>query len=205
MRRTKDDALATRERVLDAAEQVFFERGVANTTLEQIARRAHVTRGAIYWHFDNKIDLLNEVVERIRMPLENKLFEIVNSDQGLSELEALCVDTFIALSEREQLKRVYTILLLKCEFSEEMAALAEREDLVRSEITNALMRFFDRLQRTGEIPPAESPRRLAFALHGYLIGLFTDYLSASQRYEMPEDAERLVGHFFAALKETDRA
>jgi len=200
MRRTKEDALETREKLLDAAEWVFFERGVSNTTLEQIACAANVTRGAIYWHFCNKIDLLNEVVERVRMPLENTLFEIVNTEKELADLEKLCVDTFVAMSQREQLKRVYTILLLKCEFSEEMTALAEREDQVRSEVTSALTRFFARLQEAGEVTSAEPPHLLSFALHGYLTGLFTDYLRSPERYDMPGDAIRLVGHFFATLR-----
>src|SRR3546814_1649852 len=60
LRRTKEEALETRESILDAAERIFFERGVSRTTLDQIARAASVTRGAVYWHFQNKSDLRSE-------------------------------------------------------------------------------------------------------------------------------------------------
>jgi TetR/AcrR family acrAB operon transcriptional repressor len=53
-RRTKEEAAATRESILDAAEQLFVKQGVSRTTLQHIATAAGVTRGAIYWHFNDK-------------------------------------------------------------------------------------------------------------------------------------------------------
>lgn len=50
-RRTKEDACATRNSLLDAAEQVFYEQGVARASLNEIAQRAGATRGAVYWYF----------------------------------------------------------------------------------------------------------------------------------------------------------
>ena len=62
-RRTKFEAEKTRNAILDAAEKVFYKRGVARTSLEQIARAAHVTRGAVYWHFHDKIELCRSDAE----------------------------------------------------------------------------------------------------------------------------------------------
>ena len=59
VRRTKADAEATRLSLLDAAEQLFQARGVSRTSLNDIATAAGTTRGAIYWHFKDKADLLS--------------------------------------------------------------------------------------------------------------------------------------------------
>src|SRR5690606_10590111 len=56
-RRTKAEAMETREQILDAAELVFHRKGVSCTSLNDIAAEAGVTRGAIYWHFKNKHDV----------------------------------------------------------------------------------------------------------------------------------------------------
>ena len=72
-RRTKEDALATREALLDAAELVFEQRGVSRTSLSDIAKAAGVTRGAVYWHFKDKADLFNAMMERVTLPLETDL------------------------------------------------------------------------------------------------------------------------------------
>src|SRR5690606_27022813 len=53
-RRTKEEALETRDRLLDAAAAVFCDKGVTNTSLCDISKAAGVTRGAFYWHFRNK-------------------------------------------------------------------------------------------------------------------------------------------------------
>ena len=66
VRRTKEDALETRKRILDAAVEVFNRLGVAQTSLNDVAKEAGVTRGAIYWHFTNKVAMFdaNETAQR---------------------------------------------------------------------------------------------------------------------------------------------
>lgn len=56
-RRTADEAAATRDSLIDAALEVFAERGFGAAQLEEIAARAQVTRGAFYHHFSNKAEL----------------------------------------------------------------------------------------------------------------------------------------------------
>ena len=55
---------ATRQRVIDAARQVFAERGVIGGTVEDICERAGFTRGAFYSNFADKEDVLEALVER---------------------------------------------------------------------------------------------------------------------------------------------
>jgi AcrR family transcriptional regulator len=62
-RKTKEEAEQTRLRILTAAEAVFCRQGVAASSLHDIARRAGVTRGAVYWHFANKEALLATLLE----------------------------------------------------------------------------------------------------------------------------------------------
>ena len=57
MRKTKEEAQQTRSNLLNAALNVFYERGVSKASLDEIAKTAGVTRGALYWHFKNKEDL----------------------------------------------------------------------------------------------------------------------------------------------------
>ena len=96
VRRTKEDAMATRDSILDAAELLFAERGVSSTTLQHIATAAGVTRGAIYWHFKNKQALLtamNAVMLRLghnhREPLPGQTWQAFIRDQAVSFRKAL--------------------------------------------------------------------------------------------------------------------
>ena len=70
VRKTKEDALETRNQLLDAAEKTFLEKGFSHTSLKDVALVAGLTRGAVYWHFKNKADLLEALIERVRLPAE---------------------------------------------------------------------------------------------------------------------------------------
>ena len=62
-KKTYEEAQKTKQSILAAANQVFISKGYAKTSLSDIARVAHVTRGAIYWHFENKGELLAALLE----------------------------------------------------------------------------------------------------------------------------------------------
>ena len=200
MRRTKEAAEQTRECILDAAERVFFEHGVARTTLEKIAQAAAAARGPIYWHFKNKAELFNAVMARRRMPMESAFYRVLETADTIEDLERLCAKALVDLHKDERLQRVYTVLLLKCEHTEEMGSLIERERAAKEKATSSLTRFFSRLQKAGTIITDREPRVLALALYAYMLGLQTDYLQSPRLYRMPNDAENLVSYFFAPLK-----
>ena len=63
-RRTKEDAEQTREAILDSALQTFYEKGYSRTTFDEIAKRINLTKGAVYWHFKNKADVVAALILR---------------------------------------------------------------------------------------------------------------------------------------------
>ena len=63
MRKTKEDMLITREKILQAGFECFDKTGFEQTSLASIAEAAGVTRGAIYWHFEDKKELFRAVVD----------------------------------------------------------------------------------------------------------------------------------------------
>ncbi|HEX7866580.1 MAG TPA: TetR family transcriptional regulator [Variovorax sp.] len=69
-RHTKVEAQLTRTRIVEAALAAFAERGVRATSLEDVAARADVTRGAVYWHFADKPALVSEVIAGLEWPLD---------------------------------------------------------------------------------------------------------------------------------------
>jgi AcrR family transcriptional regulator len=203
LRRTKEDTQKTRQSILEAAERVFFDQGMSRSTLEQVARTAGVTRGAIYWHFENKADLINAVHAEVYMPMEEVFMRILDedSDDALWRLEQYCAASFARLHADERSRRVYSILLLKCEYSEEMSTLTRRLRDSKERVTQSLDAFFQRLQASGKIATCAESRILALGLYAFMLGLYSDYLRYPDMYCMPGDAEKLIRHFFASLSE----
>jgi AcrR family transcriptional regulator len=82
--RQSERSTATRERLVNAARELFAERPYADVGTEEIVRRARVTRGALYHHFADKRDLFRAVHEQLEAELADaiakQLGESVNSD-----------------------------------------------------------------------------------------------------------------------------
>lgn len=72
-RKTKEDAENTREMILQSALNCFYEKGFSRTGFEDIARPIGLTKGAVYWHFKNKAELL---IALIRQKAETNRREI---------------------------------------------------------------------------------------------------------------------------------
>lgn len=65
MRRKKEDALQTRDTVLNAAAQVIARHGVSAFTIDAVARESGVTKGGVLHHFPSKEDLINGLIDRV--------------------------------------------------------------------------------------------------------------------------------------------
>lgn len=111
MRRTKEEAEATRQDVLRSALQVFSEKGYAAATLKDIADRAGVTRGAVYWHFENKADLYNTLLAEFSVMSSQIVAKAIEAGGTLPEI----------------LKRVFVRLLQEVERDRELRAVLELE------------------------------------------------------------------------------
>jgi len=127
-RRTKEDALATRDAILDAAELLFERQGVSRTTLQHIASAAGVTRGAIYWHFQDKSALFNAMMERAVMPLESALQCVEGADESdpLGQLRDWAMTAFRLTAKDAKTRRVFEIAIHKIEYVEELNAVRDR-------------------------------------------------------------------------------
>lgn len=140
-RRTKEDAEATRHKLLDAAEVVFSAKGVTGASLSEVAAEAGVTRGAIYWHFKDKVDLFDAMMQRVTLPLEHALEEGVG--EGVDALQRLRQALATVLRRVEcdvQTRRVFEIAIYKMEFVGELAAVRERCVLATRQFVEQLSR-----------------------------------------------------------------
>src|SRR5688500_4581806 len=126
-RRTKEEALETRNRILDAAELIFERRGVSRTSLQDIAHGAEVSRGAIYWHFKDKADLFTAMMERATMPMEAayRPFDPARDDP-LAYIERQVMETLRIAATNAQVRRAFDIATHKVEYVDELLAVRDR-------------------------------------------------------------------------------
>lgn len=178
MRRTKEEAESTRTAILTAAELLFLKRGVSHTSLEQIAKQAGVTRGAVYWHFQNKAHLFNEMLNQVRLPAEQIAKQISECDPSnpIIGLRHLCVDALLTMGANERKRRIFTILLRRCEFTDDLREAEERHEAFINEFIDLCEQLFSEPATAVRLHPEITPRMAALSLHAMLLGLLSDWL-----------------------------
>ena len=174
VRQTKENAEITRQRIIDAAREAFLSRGVSRTSMEQIATQAGVTRGAIYWHFSNKTELFSAMREQVLLPLIDKMDDnllIENSDDPLGQIGDFLYGTIQALNECAQTRQTFEIMMVKCEYVEELSQVLEQTLCNCERITKKIEQLYERAKAKGQLKPNDSPNILAMDTHLFFSGL----------------------------------
>ena len=102
--RTKGEL--TRERILDAAETLFAERGYDGTTLRDVAAHVGLRNPSLYNHFDSKESLYAAVLERDLGPVLKLLVQFVEQGRDTAAAEEVIAGAMQALCERPGLARL---------------------------------------------------------------------------------------------------
>ncbi len=177
-RRTKAEAEQTRNDLLDAAEALFFERGVSGTSLDDIARAAGVTRGAVYWHFKNKLDLFCAMEHRVRLPHEELLERTMSRKDAepLDVIEEAVVASLASLFDDEQKQRVLSIMFHRCEYVGDMAEALARFEEAKSRLWVLFLDAFREASRRGQLAAAWTPEVACLTLRACMTGLLDEWM-----------------------------
>jgi AcrR family transcriptional regulator len=95
---TRSDKAERAERILTAAAELFVHYGYDKTTVDDIARAAGVSKGAIYLHFDSKDELLEGLVVREMMTYSEKWLDLIEADPQGGTIAGMYKNSLYALS-----------------------------------------------------------------------------------------------------------
>ena len=93
--RKAEQSEATRNALIDAARGLFSARGFAAVSTEEIVQAAGVTRGALYHHFKDKLDLFTAVVERVEQEILERVAAAAVAESDLWEQQRVAVGAFL--------------------------------------------------------------------------------------------------------------
>lgn len=205
-RRTKEDAEKTRETLLTAAAEVFLQRGVARASLEEIARAAGLTRGAVYWHFQDKLDLFWALNDRARTPHADMLAELVSrlgegSDlDPLVELEGAVQAAFVSIENDDEQRRLLTILLMRCEYVAEMELAFNGQREADAMLQSSLIQIFDRAAACGCLAATWRAEDAALACFLLITGLVQAWLRTPNKIGLAKEGGILMHAFIGSMR-----
>jgi TetR/AcrR family acrAB operon transcriptional repressor len=201
-RKTKEEAELTRSRILDAAEQVFHAQGVSASSLQDIAQAAGVTRGAVYWHFEDKTDVFNAMMERVCLPFEasGEALEQAEPAQALRQLRQHWQLLFESTVADAQVQRVLTIATSRVEYNDDLKALRDRKLQWQSEHVALLERALGAARKAGDIGSGTPLKQAAMGLHALLDGLLQNWLLQPGAFDLKRTGLRVLDVYLTGLK-----
>ncbi|RUO63978.1 transcriptional regulator, TetR family [Pseudidiomarina planktonica] len=201
VRRTKADALETRSALLDAAEQLFSEQGVTNTSMMQVAEAANMTRGAIYHHFKNKLDLIDSLMERVRLPVDEMRCQVqANSPNNPLEQITLRSQKFIRHAHDDPHTRALVeILLHKCEYVDDVLPIKTRHLTGRNECITDVQQLFELAIEKQQLPKSVKPHAATVGLFSLIDGLMYNWLLDKDYFDLLSVAEQSIQAYLNGL------
>src|SRR5690242_9343278 len=189
-RKTKEEALATRERLLDAAESLFREHGVTRTSLAEVATAAGMTRGAVYWHFKDKADLFRAMCDRATLPLETQFDHaaIDAASDPLAVLRELSIAALTSLAEDPRAQKVFEIVFHKSELVDELAGLATSHRQERCACLAQIEEIVRGAAAAGQLPADIDAALATQALHALMVGVMHEWVLDPSAYDLANAA-----------------
>lgn len=200
--------MVTRQSILDAAVQVFLEHGFQHSAIQDVADRAGVTRGAVYWHFRNQLDVLEALLDVTQLPW-----------QVLRPLPRPLLGNMPVASLRQSLVRMVTAPLACLEDSVPAqqllrivgqvnepdgatrlgARLAARLDADRAAGLHCLQMALAQTAASGALRPGTDPAAAALGLFVLVDGLMHQWLRQPTAFELTEVGTQAVQSHLAGL------
>ena len=181
-------AAGTRRDLLQHARRLFAQNGYADSSTDEVVRRAKVTKGALYHHFANKLELYRAVVEDMERELVTKMdAAAARTVQPQKKLEAAC-SAYLDACLDSSLTRILVLEAPVVLGWKEWCAIAHQHEIA------ALAAYLESVvaqSRTGE-PPLEMAHVLLGALNTAARVIATSDDPQKARVQVEGTIERLL-------------
>jgi TetR/AcrR family acrAB operon transcriptional repressor len=196
-RKTKELALETREKLLESALDVMSEKPFDKVSISEIANRVGLSKGAVYWHFKNKGDLLVNLIRRICEDDGPGPFYEEKPPEDFEWLRCFFRDKLHKTSDDGRLQKINKLLSRRYEWPDDvratvMALISERTKDEREIITGVILRCQERNEIRPELPADE----IAELLSAIFYGIF--FLQLDEIFSM--DFSKYTNFIFDALE-----
>ena len=202
-RKSKEDAQKTRSRILASALSLFAKKGYEHTTFTDIAARLKLTKGAVYWHFDSKEDLLVALVDLALEKFRRQLLELMPDGELTFPVVG---DMMVRNAEQlvEDPRGTAFFKLMKCQIKWGDASMASvRADLLTNERFGPKHAFVRALKNdilAGRVDPSVNVEEISASC----LALWEGLIQSKIDHSLECDLRSTLEHAFAAIWENIR-
>ena len=195
-RKTKEDAQKTYKALLEAAQKTFIRQGIANTTLNHIAEEAGMTRGALYWHFENKDALILALWEDGAGSLNRDItqaLENLNKEKNPAEVFRRIMHSMInSVLNDPKLSQSLKIIMNCVEITDEATPLRDYLQKKHGSYFNSMKIAIEHLKNQSLLKVDLKAETLSAGLLSYVYGLVHSHLEPAELINLERDGIDLI-------------
>ncbi|WP_169314604.1 TetR family transcriptional regulator [Thiothrix nivea] len=178
MRRTNEDAILTRQKLLETALEEFVRVGYERATLQQIAQNAGMTRGAVYHHFASKAQIFSELVHDTSQELDALIAQLrVQGVSAQEQLRYVLVGIIRHLAKDSRYEAIARLILLETDGHSDLENVRKTLAARRQRQKQQLIQLFTSSQQRGELYPGLEAATAAEAVLIYQQNLHRHWIS----------------------------
>jgi TetR/AcrR family acrAB operon transcriptional repressor len=201
MRRTKEEAAVTREQLLKKALAVFSKKGYASTTLEDIAREAGVTRGAIYHHFGGKAELYNTLIREYADRGNQIMGQAVSEGGTLQNIRRrVFVRQLETIEDDREMRALMELYLFKTGSIPELEEGRQQQIESGVELIEMLAGIMSQGIEQSLLRSDVDPKEMARAYLAFQNGLINLWLTAPEQFSLKASAEAFADVLFTGIQ-----
>ena len=201
MRRTKEEAALTRQSILRSSLAVFSTKGYAAARLEDVARLAGVTRGAVYWHFRGKPGLYQALLEAHSARAAQVVQAAIDEGGSFADVvRRLFARLLTAVEEDRGLQAALELGLFKTEDAAELRFVRRRQQQATDDLLHGLAEVIRQAAARGEIRPETEADAAARALLALQNGLILQWLHSPRSFSLREAAPTVADIFLIGVE-----
>lgn len=201
-RKTKEEAQKTRQAILNSALKLFCDKGVAETSLTDIANTTGVTRGAIYWYFKNKNELFVALWSEICEPLSHLMLASIDEKEPdpLGKLRSFLIQSLQSVANSRGRQQMFAILFNFDAMSGELAEIHAHAKSQYQQFVAHLYQALHNAQQKGQLPSYSDIGICADLLASVVDGNILRLVQLKETYPLHDRAEAIIDLAFQTIK-----
>lgn len=200
VKRTKKEALQTKRALIDSAIRMFHKKGYNDTTLEDIASNAGLTRGALYWHFKGKAEIFRYIYEDLMKKLDKIMSRTIDHKNAtLNSVADYLKESLNMLKKDFDVMITLELLILKTELAGDLKSVAERDKQYVCTQVDKISSLIEKHIKVNNISSNLDSREVALSIIIMHRGLALIYIT--NRHIIPHDESyiRIIDSFVQNL------
>lgn len=200
-RRTKEEAEQTRNKILWSALDIFCEKGYSRTTFDEIAKRIDLTKGAVYWHFRNKPDLIAAMIRESFTKANSFILQKIPEIKSIEDLKQRFILNASLVRDIPNYRKFLFFIFYQMEWSETMMSTICKsiKDIERYPLEE-IKQTLTFSQKSGEISTKINIEETAHILFSLWHGLLLNSVTGKCPADFPDLVEKSFDLIINGLK-----